>query len=166
MYGSINKEWGICKSKRILQYEFRTSLALNWINPNDMKKKTMNTTSNKRIESSYLSPFSIYSWSTHASKKVKMATKYMTDKYLQESVSLSLSLDTKLDHLPDKTKVKIFWCGLYLWAGVETQAQNFTLPHMCRSLVWAVTIFFLRNLILFRLKQEFLYHSVQKKFNA
>ena len=49
VYGSINKYEGIYRSKRKFQYEFRISIALDWINPDAVNKKKMNTTSNKRI---------------------------------------------------------------------------------------------------------------------
>ena len=48
------------------------------------------------------------SWSTHYSKKEKLFTKYMTYKFLQESVSLPCRYDTKLKHLTNRPQVNKF----------------------------------------------------------
>ena len=48
------------------------------------------------------------SWITHASNKLTVDIKYMTDKFLHESGSLQCLLDTTLNQIQDKPKGRNF----------------------------------------------------------
>ena len=156
VYGYINKEEGIYKIKRPPQYEPRREIELHWINPDAVKEENNNPKINNRKESSSLSSISMDSGSTHASKKSKVATKYMSDRSLQESGSLSWLFDTTLNHMSDEPQGKNFRCGLHKWAGVDTKYQILHCPTCALHLYVSCYKIFHEKLDLILLKKWFL----------
>ena len=159
MYIKINVSDGAEKKNLLSHHDFRKAIAFSWINQKEYTAEfaasISPTLSRKRKApgaSSVASSLTMDSPMTTSSSK-RLAR--VLDQSIHPTGALSIRLDTKYDHLPQRTTTSKARCALHRWAGVEMWSSIFFVRLVMLTCAWIATNISIRTWILFGQKRRF-----------
>jgi hypothetical protein len=114
VYIKVNVAEGVDKKQLLTHYEFRTEIALNWLDPlYEPRTHQMKDGPSKRngLTPMFSSPSSVSTITTTSSSRAT----FCTDSSLAENGALRCRLDTTMSHLPSRKRGKRPQCALHNW---------------------------------------------------